>query len=166
MPVFVFCQDVFSKNDKDRSGTMSSMEMREALGKAGQILCLKGTVHTKITNLLSFKYPHVVCTGFSLNNTLHQIMVSRYSDSNLTIDFDNFVACIVRLESMFSECLINNRILIKTDMWYSAFTYPHFSFAETFKMLDKDKNGTIELNFFEVCVSFRHALRVLEQSRV
>uniref|UniRef100_A0A8C1ZCV0 Calpain-2 catalytic subunit n=1 Tax=Cyprinus carpio TaxID=7962 RepID=A0A8C1ZCV0_CYPCA len=74
--------DVFSKNDKDRSGTMSSMEMREALGKA----------------------------GFSLNNTLHQIMVSRYSDSNLTIDFDNFVACIVRLESMFSECLINNRI--------------------------------------------------------
>uniref|UniRef100_A0A8C2G7W9 Calpain-2 catalytic subunit n=1 Tax=Cyprinus carpio TaxID=7962 RepID=A0A8C2G7W9_CYPCA len=102
--------DVFSKNDKDRSGTMSSMEMREALGKA----------------------------GFSLNNTLHQIMVSRYSDSNLTIDFDNFVACIVRLESMF----------------------------KTFKMLDKDKNGTIELNFFEVCVSFRHALRVLEQSRV
>uniref|UniRef100_A0A8C1DFU5 Calpain-2 catalytic subunit n=1 Tax=Cyprinus carpio carpio TaxID=630221 RepID=A0A8C1DFU5_CYPCA len=98
------------KNDKDRSGTMSSMEMREALGKA----------------------------GFSLNNTLHQIMVSRYSDSNLTIDFDNFVACIVRLESMF----------------------------KTFKMLDKDKNGTIELNFFEVCVSFRHALRVLEQSRV
>uniref|UniRef100_A0A8C2G9N4 Calpain-2 catalytic subunit n=1 Tax=Cyprinus carpio TaxID=7962 RepID=A0A8C2G9N4_CYPCA len=86
------------KNDKDRSGTMSSMEMREALGKA----------------------------GFSLNNTLHQIMVSRYSDSNLTIDFDNFVACIVRLESMF----------------------------KTFKMLDKDKNGTIELNFFEVCVSF------------
>uniref|UniRef100_A0A8C1WT53 Calpain-2 catalytic subunit n=1 Tax=Cyprinus carpio TaxID=7962 RepID=A0A8C1WT53_CYPCA len=102
--------DVFSKNDKDRSGTMSSMEMREALGKA----------------------------GFSLNNTLHQIMVSRYSDSNLTIDFDNFVACIVRLESMF----------------------------KTFKMLDKDKNGTMELNFFEVCVSFRYALRVLEQSRV
>uniref|UniRef100_A0A8C1WRB9 Calpain-2 catalytic subunit n=1 Tax=Cyprinus carpio TaxID=7962 RepID=A0A8C1WRB9_CYPCA len=99
--------DVFSKNDKDRSGTMSSMEMREALGKA----------------------------GFSLNNTLHQIMVSRYSDSNLTIDFDNFVACIVRLE-------------------------------KTFKMLDKDKNGTMELNFFEVCVSFRYALRVLEQSRV
>uniref|UniRef100_A0A673HS75 Calpain-2 catalytic subunit n=1 Tax=Sinocyclocheilus rhinocerous TaxID=307959 RepID=A0A673HS75_9TELE len=102
--------DVFCKNDKDKSGTMSSMEMREAIGKA----------------------------GFSLNNTLHQIMVTRYSDSNLTIDFDNFVGCIVRLESMF----------------------------KTFKMLDKDKTGTIELNFFEVCVTVRHALRVLEQSRV
>uniref|UniRef100_A0A672TDE8 Calpain-2 catalytic subunit n=1 Tax=Sinocyclocheilus grahami TaxID=75366 RepID=A0A672TDE8_SINGR len=109
-PVFVFCQDVFCKNDKDKSSTMSSMEMREAIGKA----------------------------GFSLNNTLHQIMVARYSDTNLTIDFDNFVGCIVRLESMF----------------------------KTFKMLDKDKTGTIELNFFEVCVTVRHALRVLEQSRV
>uniref|UniRef100_A0A671LSR4 Calpain-2 catalytic subunit n=1 Tax=Sinocyclocheilus anshuiensis TaxID=1608454 RepID=A0A671LSR4_9TELE len=95
--------DVFCKNDKDKSGTMT-----------GQILC------------------------FSLNNTLHQIMVARYSDTNLTIDFDNFVGCIVRLESMF----------------------------KTFKMLDKDKTGTIELNFFEVCVTVRHALRVLEQSRV
>uniref|UniRef100_A0A673J4K9 Calpain-2 catalytic subunit n=1 Tax=Sinocyclocheilus rhinocerous TaxID=307959 RepID=A0A673J4K9_9TELE len=85
--------DIFCKNDKDKSGTMSSMEMREAIGKA----------------------------GFSLNNPLHQIMVARYSDSNLNIDFDNFVGCIVRLESMF----------------------------KTFKMLDKDKTGTIELNFFE-----------------
>uniref|UniRef100_A0A672LL83 Calpain-2 catalytic subunit n=1 Tax=Sinocyclocheilus grahami TaxID=75366 RepID=A0A672LL83_SINGR len=85
--------DIFCKNDKDKSGTMSSMEMREAIGKA----------------------------GFSLNNPLHQIMVARYSDSTLNIDFDNFVGCIVRLESMF----------------------------KTFKMLDKDKTGTIELNFFE-----------------
>lgn len=50
--MFVFCQDIFCKNDKDKSGTMSSMEMREAIGKAGQLLCLKRTVHTKTTNLL------------------------------------------------------------------------------------------------------------------
>ncbi|KTG01416.1 hypothetical protein cypCar_00028832 [Cyprinus carpio] len=48
------------------------------------------------------------------------------NDSSLNIDFDNFVACMVRLESMF----------------------------KTFKMLDKDKTGTIELNFFEArCTS-------------
>ncbi|RXN36156.1 calpain-2 catalytic subunit-like protein [Labeo rohita] len=85
--------DIFCKNDKDKSGTMSSMEMREAIGKA----------------------------GFSLNNPLHQILVARYSDSNLTIDFDNFVGCIMRLECMF----------------------------KTFKMLDKNKAGTVELNFSE-----------------
>lgn len=85
--------DVYSKNDKDQSGTMSSVEMREAIEKA----------------------------GFSLNNALHQILVARYSESNLTIDFDNFVACLIRLECMF----------------------------KAFKVLDKDKNGTVELNMME-----------------
>ncbi|XP_073793841.1 calpain 2, (m/II) large subunit, like isoform X2 [Danio rerio] len=85
--------DVYSKNDKDQSGTMSSMEMREAVEKA----------------------------GFSLNNALHQILVARYSEPNLTIDFDNFVACLIRLECMF----------------------------KAFKVLDKDKNGTVELNMME-----------------
>lgn len=85
--------DIYSKNDKDQSGTMSSVEMREAIEKA----------------------------GFSLNNALHQILVARYSESNLTIDFDNFVACLIRLECMF----------------------------KAFKVLDKDKNGTVELNMME-----------------
>ncbi|ROL40707.1 Calpain-2 catalytic subunit [Anabarilius grahami] len=88
--------DIYCKIDKDKSGTMSSMEMREAVEKA----------------------------GFSLSNPLHQILVARYSDSNLTIDFDNFVGCIMRLECMF----------------------------KTFNMLDKDKNGTVELNMMEVSV--------------
>ncbi|XP_056125748.1 calpain 2, (m/II) large subunit, like [Rhinichthys klamathensis goyatoka] len=85
--------DIYCKIDMDKSGTMSSSEMREAVEKA----------------------------GFSLSNPLHQILVARYSDSNLTIDFDNFVACIMRLECMF----------------------------KIFKMLDKDKNGTVELNMME-----------------
>lgn len=41
--------------------------------------------------------------GFSLNNPLHQIVVARYSEQNLTIDFDNFVCCLIRLELLFSE---------------------------------------------------------------
>lgn len=43
--------------------------------------------------------------GFSLNNPLHQIIVARYSDANLSIDFDSFVCCLVRLESLFSKFL-------------------------------------------------------------
>lgn len=34
---FISCQDIFCKNDKDQSGTMSSMELRGALEKAGKI---------------------------------------------------------------------------------------------------------------------------------
>uniref|UniRef100_A0AAQ5YT49 Calpain catalytic domain-containing protein n=1 Tax=Amphiprion ocellaris TaxID=80972 RepID=A0AAQ5YT49_AMPOC len=59
----------------DNSGTMSSTEMRIAVEEA----------------------------GFSLNNALHQVIVARYSESDLTIDFDNFVSSLVRLETMFSE---------------------------------------------------------------
>lgn len=46
-----------------------------------------------------------ILAGFSLNNALHQIIVARYSEPNLTIDFDNFVCCLIRLETLFSELL-------------------------------------------------------------
>ncbi|XP_030298730.1 calpain-2 catalytic subunit-like [Sparus aurata] len=85
--------DLYKERDTDQSGCMSSSEMRMAVEAA----------------------------GFSLNNPLHQIIVARYSDPNLTIDFDNFVCCLIRLESLFN----------------------------TFKTLDKDGSGEIELGFME-----------------
>ncbi|KAM8878211.1 calpain-2 catalytic subunit-like [Spinachia spinachia] len=86
-------QRIYRRKDVDNSGTMSSSEMRTAVEEA----------------------------GFSLNNPLHQVLVARYSESDLTIDFDNFVSCLVRLETMFN----------------------------TFNMLDKDNSGTVEFNMME-----------------
>lgn len=65
---------VFRQFDLDKSGTMSSYEMRLAVESA----------------------------GFKLNNKLHQILVARYSDGDV-IDFDNFVCCLVKLEAMFKS---------------------------------------------------------------
>nr|XP_020511804.1 calpain-1 catalytic subunit-like [Labrus bergylta] len=84
---------IYREKDVDNSGTMSCVEMRIAVEEA----------------------------GFSLNNPLHQVLVARYSEPELTIDFDNFVSCLFRLETMFN----------------------------TFETLDKDKSGSIELNFTE-----------------
>uniref|UniRef100_A0AAQ4PGL2 Calpain-2 catalytic subunit n=1 Tax=Gasterosteus aculeatus aculeatus TaxID=481459 RepID=A0AAQ4PGL2_GASAC len=84
---------IYRQKDVDNSGTMSSSEMRTAVEEA----------------------------GFSLNNPLHQVLVARYSDPDLTIDFDNFVSCLVRLETMFN----------------------------TFNVLDKDNSGTVEFNMME-----------------
>lgn len=85
--------ELYKQKDADQSGCMSSAEMRSAVEEA----------------------------GFSLNQPLHEIIVARYSEPSLTLDFDNFVCCLVRLESLF----------------------------KTFKALDKDGCGHIQLNFME-----------------
>ncbi|XP_034464858.1 calpain-2 catalytic subunit-like [Hippoglossus hippoglossus] len=83
--------DLYKEKDIDRSGCMSSSEMRMAVEEA----------------------------GFSLNNPMHQIIVARYSEPDLSIDFDNFVCCLIRLELLF----------------------------KTFKILERDGTGHIELGF-------------------
>uniref|UniRef100_A0A3Q2YWE1 Calpain 2, (m/II) large subunit b n=1 Tax=Hippocampus comes TaxID=109280 RepID=A0A3Q2YWE1_HIPCM len=66
---------VATKNDTDDSGTMSTPEMRVAFKDA----------------------------GFTLNNAIYQLLVARYAEPDLTLDFDNFVGCLMRLEIMFRK---------------------------------------------------------------
>lgn len=82
---------IYKKNDMDGSGTMSTPEMRMALKEA----------------------------GFLLNNAIFQLLVARFAEADMTVDFDNFVACLMRLEMMF----------------------------RIFKTLDPHQTGAIELNF-------------------
>ncbi|XP_066574926.1 calpain-1 catalytic subunit [Amia ocellicauda] len=84
---------VFRKFDLDKSGTMSSYEMRMALESA----------------------------GFKLTNSLFQLIILRYSDPDMAVDFDNFVTCLIRLETMY----------------------------KTFKHLDTDADGIVSFNFFQ-----------------
>ncbi|XP_001367815.3 calpain-2 catalytic subunit [Monodelphis domestica] len=83
-------QKIYKEMDVDRSGTMNAYEMRKALEEAG------------------FKLPY----------QLHQVIVARFADDELIIDFDNFVRCLVRLETLF----------------------------KVFKQLDPENTGTIELD--------------------
>ncbi|XP_077667955.1 calpain-9 isoform X2 [Eretmochelys imbricata] len=62
---------VYLKFDSDKSGTMSSYELRSALTAA----------------------------GFQLNNYLLQLIVLRYADDQFHIDFDDFLNCLIRLEN-------------------------------------------------------------------
>lgn len=65
----------------------------------------------------------------------------------MSIDFDNFVTCLVRLETMYSEwTLLELCKLPRTQPKYSFVLLP----AETFDSLDTDKDKIISLNFFQV----------------
>lgn len=66
-------QAIFKKYDKDKSSSISSFEMRNAVNEA----------------------------GFHLNNQLYNIIALRYADHKLNINFDSYICCFVRLEGMF-----------------------------------------------------------------
>uniref|UniRef100_A0A7N6FCT7 Calpain-3 n=1 Tax=Anabas testudineus TaxID=64144 RepID=A0A7N6FCT7_ANATE len=66
-------QLIFKRYDKDKSCSISSFEMRNAVNDA----------------------------GFHLNKQLYDIIAMRYADEHLNIDFDSYICCFVRLEGMF-----------------------------------------------------------------
>ncbi|CAJ0956943.1 unnamed protein product [Ranitomeya imitator] len=86
--------EIFVKADDDKSGTMDAHEMRAALQDA----------------------------GFSLNNTIQHSIAHRYASSDLTINFDSFISCMIRLETLF----------------------------KMFTLLDKESRGRIELSLPEL----------------
>ncbi|XP_072842329.1 calpain-3 [Pogona vitticeps] len=86
-------QKIFKYYDTDNSGTIKSYEMRNAVKDA----------------------------GFQLNNQLYDIIIMRYADRNMNIEFDSFICCFVRLEGMF----------------------------RAFHAFDKDGDGIIKLNVLE-----------------
>ncbi|MEE6514991.1 hypothetical protein FKM82_023464, partial [Ascaphus truei] len=65
--------EIYKKVDINCSGTMDSYEMRNSLQEA----------------------------GFTLNNKIQEIIVQRYASDDLLINFDGFIACMIRLETVF-----------------------------------------------------------------
>ncbi|XP_006017041.1 calpain-9 [Alligator sinensis] len=83
--------NIFLLFDLDKSGTMSSYELRNAL-KA---------------------------SGFQLNNYLLQLIVLRYSDEQFQIDFDDFLNCLIRLENasrVFQELSMKNKEVVNLNI--------------------------------------------------
>ncbi|XP_071247439.1 calpain-2 catalytic subunit-like [Salvelinus alpinus] len=66
--------EIFKSYDSDRSGTMSSHEMRGALTEA----------------------------GFHINSAVLQVIVTRYASAHYAIDFHCFVDCLIRVEMLFN----------------------------------------------------------------
>lgn len=71
--------------------------------------------------------------------------MARYSEPDLTIDFDNFVGCLVRLETMFSESSQTTTLIHvhhdDDDCFFST---------DMFDTLDEENSGTVELDIMQV----------------
>ncbi|XP_041035220.1 calpain small subunit 1b [Carcharodon carcharias] len=86
-------QGIYKRFDADKSGTINSQELPGAFKAAG--------------------YP--------LNDQLYRLLYRRYANESGDMDFDNYIACLVRLDAML----------------------------RSFKTLDKDNNGSIKVNIVE-----------------
>lgn len=85
--------EIYLESDFNHSGTIDAHEMRTALRKA----------------------------GFTLSNQVQQTIAMRYACNTLSIDFDGFIACMIRLETLF----------------------------KLFSLLDKDQSGFVQLSLAE-----------------
>uniref|UniRef100_A0A672ZYR8 Calpain-2 catalytic subunit n=1 Tax=Sphaeramia orbicularis TaxID=375764 RepID=A0A672ZYR8_9TELE len=102
------CRNMVNMLDKDGSGKLGLVEFKILWTKIETYLVILLTsssfniicIFCLYFFLISY---HVFTVFFPLNNALHQILVARYSESDMIIDFDSFVGCLVRLETMFGE---------------------------------------------------------------
>lgn len=86
-------QRVYKQYDRDHSGSLGSSQLRGALQAA----------------------------GFQLKEQLYQMIVRRYANEDGSMDFNNFISCLVRLDAMF----------------------------RAFKSLDRDADGLIQVSIQE-----------------
>nr|XP_020840584.1 calpain small subunit 2 [Phascolarctos cinereus] len=86
-------QCVYKQYNTDHSTSLGRMQLKEAIQAA----------------------------GFQLNEQLYQLIIRRYTEEDGSMDFNNFISCLIRLDAMF----------------------------RSFKSLDGDRDGQIQVNIQE-----------------
>uniref|UniRef100_A0A3B3V1M4 Calpain-3 n=1 Tax=Poecilia latipinna TaxID=48699 RepID=A0A3B3V1M4_9TELE len=97
------CRSMIALMDTDGSGKLNFQEFKHLWKKikAWQLI-FKRYDRNKSCSISSFEMRNAVNdAGFHLNKQLYDIIAMRYADEHLNIDFDSYICCFVRLEGMF-----------------------------------------------------------------
>uniref|UniRef100_A0AAR2M6T0 Calpain catalytic domain-containing protein n=1 Tax=Pygocentrus nattereri TaxID=42514 RepID=A0AAR2M6T0_PYGNA len=81
---------------RDGNGTLGLLEFHTLWMKLQKYLLFK---------LLPMSVTVCTFSGFQLNTSVLQVIISRFADLESAIDFDCFVGCLIRLEMLFREFL-------------------------------------------------------------
>ncbi|CAM5102612.1 unnamed protein product [Eretmochelys imbricata] len=117
------CREMISLLDTNATGTLDVVEFKILWLKIQKYLEIYKKVDTDYSGTIDAHEMRNALkeAGFTLNNKVQNIIAIRYAGSKMTIDFDGFVACMIHLETLF----------------------------KMFQLLDKDKNGVIQLSLAE-----------------
>uniref|UniRef100_A0A8C6RIJ0 Calpain 8 n=1 Tax=Nannospalax galili TaxID=1026970 RepID=A0A8C6RIJ0_NANGA len=101
------CREMISLLDSNGTGTLGPLEFKTLWLKIGKYLEIYQEMDYNHVGTIDAHEMRTALkkAGFTLNNELQQTIAMRYACSKLGIDFDGFVACMIRLETLFSELL-------------------------------------------------------------
>ncbi|NWH81018.1 CPNS2 protein, partial [Piaya cayana] len=113
------CRSMVAVMDSDTSGKLGFEEFKYLWNNIKKWQCVYMQYDTDQSGTLGrAQLPGALkAAGFHLNEQLFQVIVRRYADEDGSMNFNNFISCLVRMDSMF----------------------------RAFKSLDRDGNGQIKM---------------------
>ncbi|XP_038609564.1 calpain small subunit 2 [Tachyglossus aculeatus] len=117
------CRSIVSVMDSDTTGKLGFEEFKYLWNNIKKWQCVyKQYDVDHVGTLGRTQLPGALqAAGFQLNEQLYLMIIRRYSDEDGSMDFNNFISCLVRLDAMF----------------------------RAFKALDQDANGQVRVNIQE-----------------
>nr|XP_015217905.1 PREDICTED: calpain-9 [Lepisosteus oculatus] len=96
------CQSIINLMDADNTGKLEFQEFKIFWDKLKKWIMLFLTFDTDRSGCLSSYELRAALSsiGIRLNNKILQLLALRFADSKFNIDFDDFLTCVVRLENM------------------------------------------------------------------
>ncbi|NWH61803.1 CPNS2 protein, partial [Geococcyx californianus] len=113
------CRSMVAVMDSDTSGKLGFEEFKYLWNNIKKWQCVYKQYDTNQSGTVGrAQLPSALkAAGFHLNEQLFQVIVRRYADEDGSMNFNSFISCLVRLDSMF----------------------------RAFKSLDRDGNGRIKM---------------------